>query len=196
MNKQEYKYSFKIIVLGERDVGKTSLTERFTENIFHSEYKSSLGFDFRSKSLNIENISIITKIMAPDPQYYYLLVSFMSRKCNGIILTYDISNRDSFIHLQNIFEIVELNTTSDVRKILIGNKYDKSEREVTEDEGKKLADEFNINFFETSAKTGYNVNEAFECLIRDILKNGKRTDEIISKLEKNGKKFRNKKCMK
>ena len=195
MNKEEYKFVFGIIVLGEMNVGTTSLAERFTYNKFHSGFPGSLGFVLRNKSLHIDNNSILIDIIDLD-QRYYPIQTIIYKKYHGIILTYDISNIDSFKHIQDIFEIVELNATSDVRKILIGNKCDKPEREITEEEGKILADEFNINFFETSAKTGYNVNEAFDFLIRDIFQNFKKTDEYILKLHKDYKKLKNKKCIK
>ena len=101
---------------------------------------------------------------------------------NGILVVYDITNRESFSNLNSWLIEIEKNGNKDVFKLLIGNKNDlESERKITYDEGKDFASINGMEFFETSAKTAYKVQEAFESLTRNIISK----DKNISKKPKN-----------
>lgn len=90
---------------------------------------------------------------------------------HGIILTYDVTDENSFKNIRNWVKQIEQNAQNNVCKVLVGNKCDRDNRKVSFDDGQKLAKEFNMQFFETSAKTNYNVNETFTYLTREILNN-------------------------
>ena len=90
---------------------------------------------------------------------------------HGIILTYDVTDQNSFKNIRNWIKQIEANAQTNVKRVLVVNKCDKPDRVVTEEEGRKLADDFGMNFFETSAKTNQNVNEVFNFLTQEILKN-------------------------
>ena len=171
MNKQEYDYLFKILLFGETGVGKTSLLFRLVDNTFDPTQSTTDQTECKYKFLNIDNKKIKTQIWdynfgeqfkIPSLTYY--------RGTKGYIIIYDISNKNSFERAKYWIEKIQINSQSYARKILIGNKCDLENREVSKEEGKILAEEFNMNFFETSAKICLNVNEAFECLIREIIK--------------------------
>ena len=101
---------------------------------------------------------------------------------NGILVVYDITNRESFSNLNSWLIEIEKNGNKDVFKLLIGNKNDlENERKITYDEGKEFASINGMEFFETSAKTAYKVQEAFETLTRKIM----RKDKNLSKKPKN-----------
>lgn len=88
---------------------------------------------------------------------------------HGIILTYDVTDESSFKNIRNWVKQIEQNAQNNVCKVLVGNKCDKDDRKVSVEEGSKLAKEFNMNFFETSAKNNYNILEVFTFLTREIL---------------------------
>jgi small GTP-binding protein len=120
---------------------------------------------------------------------------------HGIILTYDVTDDNSFKNIRNWVKQIEQNAQNNVCKVLVGNKCDKDDRKVSFEEGAKLAKEFNMQFFEASAKTNYNVNETFTYLTREILNT---TDSKPSaanpvkldgdKRDKDGKKEKQKCC--
>ena len=190
----------KILVLGDCYVGKTSLIERFIKNRYNPNEYDIIGIDFKIKEINIENKLI--KVQIWDFKILDRFIPFPIRssykKANGIILIYSKINKKSFERIEELMEQIELNALNDARKILMGSKCDDNDlMEVTEEEGKKLADEFGMNFFETSAKTGYNVNEAFNCLIHEIIKNKKNLNESKIKIKKAEKKdinYKKRKC--
>ena len=88
---------------------------------------------------------------------------------HGIILTYDVTDQNSFKNIRNWIKQIEANAQTNVYKVLVGNKCYKIDRVVTEEDGKNLANEYNMNFFETSAKTNKNINEVFNNLTHEIL---------------------------
>ena len=88
---------------------------------------------------------------------------------HGIILTFDVTDENSFKNIRNWVKQIEQNAQNNVCKVLVGNKCDREDRKVTFEEGSKLAGEFNMKYFETSAKTNLNVNETFTFLTKDIL---------------------------
>ena len=191
MVEQKYDYLFKIIVIGDYYVGKTSLIQRFSDDIFLEDNFSSIGIDFIIKTIEIYNKLI--KVQVWDPygpnDCFRNLIRVCYRGTLGIIITYDITDKQNFIDLRKWIDEILRKAALETRIILVGNKCDLSnERKVTEEEGKKLADEFGILFFETSAKTGYNVNFAFETLVEDIIKHCKKLEERKITLKKDNKK--------
>ena len=202
MNNNNYDYLLKILVIGEYYVGKTSLIQRFSEDIFLENNFSTIGIDFKIKTLIKNDKSIKVQIWDPcrPNDRFRMLLKSNYRGTKGIVITYDITNKEKFIELGKWIEEINYGASFDTRIILVGNKYDLSEkREVTEEEGKKLAEEFGMLFFETSAKTGYNVNLAFETLIEDIIRHFDKFEEkkiILKKDDKKNIKNKNNKCSK
>ena len=174
MSNKNYDYLFKILTVGEFNVGKTSLILRFINDTFIETYMPTIGVDFFYKILDIENKIIAAQIwdFYSSEQFKRLPLSYY-RNVLGIIIAYDITEIKSFEKLKNWINDIKMYAHKKVRLVLVGNKCDLSNRRITEEEGKKLADELDAKFFETSAKTGYNVNEAYNFLIRDIFNNYK-----------------------
>ena len=167
----KYDCLFKLLIIGESGVGKTCILLRFTEDSFTANHLTTIGIDFKIKIINIDNKLVKLQIWDTAGQERFRTITKTYYKgAHGIILTYDVTDLNSFRSIKNWIKQIESNAQSSVCKVLVGNKCDKSDRKVTVEEGKKLAEEFNMEFFETSAKSNQNINEVFTFLTREILK--------------------------
>ena len=182
MTSHKYDYLFKILIIGESGVGKTCLLLRFTEDSFTTTFLTTIGIDFKIKIINLENKLIKLQIWDTAGQERFRTITKTYYKgAHGIILTYDVTDQDSFKNIRNWIKQIEANAQGNVKRVLVGNKCDKPDRVVTEEEGKKLADDYSMSFFETSAKTNKNVTEVFYHLTKEILKANEGNKELGGK---------------
>ena len=182
MSSHKYDYLFKILIIGESGVGKTCLLLRFTEDSFTTTFLTTIGIDFKIKIINLENKLIKLQIWDTAGQERFRTITKTYYKgAHGIILTYDVTDQDSFKNIRNWIKQIEANAQGNVKRVLVGNKCDKPDRVVTEEEGKKLADDYTMSFFETSAKTNKNVTEVFYHLTKEILKANEGNKELGGK---------------
>ena len=163
----------KVILLGNTTVGKTSLIIKYIKNEFSFNYLQTLGLDFKQKIFKMKNgKDIRLRIFDTAGQERFKSVSFsFIKKANGIILLYDIGNKNSFEAVDSWMESIKDNADKKIPIILVGNKCDINDekRKVTFEEGEKKGKEFQIPFFETSCKDGINVKEVFERIVNDII---------------------------
>jgi Ras-related protein Rab-8A len=194
----KYDYLFKLLIIGESGVGKTCLLLRFTDDSFTANHLTTIGIDFKIKIINLENKLIKLQIWDTAGQERFRTITKTYYKgAHGIILTYDVTDQNSFKNIRNWIKQIEANAQTNVKKVLVGNKCDKPDRVVSKEEGKKLADDFGMNFFETSAKTNQNVTEVFNYLTSEILKNNEKSGTPGGeKLRKDDKKDAKKGCCK
>ena len=161
----KYDYSFKIIVIGDSNVGKSCLTNRAAKDKFSSDYSPTLGFEFRTFSTNVENKIVKLQIWDTCGQEVYRsLISNFYRNSSLAMMVYSINSKESFLNINRWLKEIKINSNPDIKIILIGNKADlENEREVTYEEAKKYKEENQILYFEeTSAKTGLNAKKVFE----------------------------------
>ena len=180
MANHKYDYLFKLLIIGESGVGKTCLLLRFTDDSFTANHLTTIGIDFKIKIINLENKLIKLQIWDTAGQERFRTITKTYYKgAHGIILTYDVTDANSFKNIRNWIKQIEANAQTNVCKVLVGNKCDKPDRTVTEEEWKKLAEDFGMILFETSAKTNKNVSEVFNYLTTEILKSnaGKTTSD-------------------
>ena len=170
-NSQSEMLKFKLIVVGDQNTGKSSILNRFNTNNFDDNYQSTIGLDFSNKNITIhdQDVRLILYDTAGQEKFRSLIPMYI-REAQIILLIYDISNRRSFDNIPSWFSEV-LNVKNDEAVFaLIGNKIDLSDkREVTYDEGKKLANEKNMFFEEVSAKSGKNIMEFFNNTIFEAI---------------------------
>ena len=165
----EPSITFKILTIGESGEGKTCVLRRFVENKFLKNHLATIGIDFKTKTLNINNQEIKLKIWDTAGQERFRNITTQYYKgADGIVLVYDVTDEASYEKIRDWMEQILSNTQQEeIGLVLLGNKCDMEPRNVTEEMGKKMAEELKVNYFETSALTGQGVKEAFEQLTRD-----------------------------
>jgi Ras-related protein Rab-1A len=166
MADEEYDFIFKVLLLGNSDVGKSSLILRYVDQVWSDTFVPTIGVDFKVKTTQLENKNIKMQIWDTAGQERFRnVISSYFRGAHGILLIYDVTNRDSFKNLESWLIEIEKNASENVLKILIGNKNDlQDEKEITTEEGEAFAKRNGMQFIETSAKMNTNVTEAFEAL--------------------------------
>lgn len=198
----DYEILIKLVILGDVSVGKSNFLFRFVDGQFNPVHVATVGFDFKSRICEIQNLKKKVKFQIWDTagqEKYMSINKNLFQRVQGIILMYDISNLNSFKNLVKWMDGIKENS-KDVPVILIGNKCDlEGERQVQTEEGENFASKYDIKFFEGSAKTGVNVDKSFEAIGDIILNNDKykenletsKSEYVISKSTSNKKK---KKC--
>lgn len=150
--------------LGEQSVGKTSLITRFMYDTFDNTYQATIGIDFLSKTMYLEDRTVRLQLWdtAGQERFRSLIPSYI-RDSSVAVVVYDITNRASFQNTSKWVDDVRAERGNDVIIVLVGNKTDLNDkRQVTTEEAEKRAQEFNVMFIETSAKAGHNVKTLFK----------------------------------
>ena len=154
---------YKLIFLGDQNVGKSCILNRFMNDTFTEEYQATIGLDFQSKNVQIDNQDIHLLLYdTAGQEKFRSLIPMYTRDSNIILLVYEINNKDSFIHLPDwLIDLSNVNK-DDVIFALVGNKIDLEEkREVSTEEGKSYAEQNGFIFHEVSAKTGDGFSDLF-----------------------------------
>eukprot|EP00252_Welwitschia_mirabilis_P002284 TRINITY_DN1219_c0_g1_i1.p1 TRINITY_DN1219_c0_g1~~TRINITY_DN1219_c0_g1_i1.p1 ORF type:complete len:204 (+),score=44.75 TRINITY_DN1219_c0_g1_i1:57-668(+) len=168
----DFDYLFKILLVGDSAVGKSCLLLRFTEDSYAESYVSTIGVDFKIKTIELDGKTIKFQIWDTAGQERFKTVtSSYYRGAHGIIIVYDITDIDSFDHVKNWLSEIERYTKDGVDKILVGNKCDLEEKRAVDQQiAKEFAESEGIPFLETSAKDSTNVEQAFLTMAREIKK--------------------------
>ena len=165
----EYNHIFKFLLIGESGVGKSSLLLRYCDNSFTSSFISTIGVDFKIKTVKYKGETIKIQLWDTAGQERFRTISqSFYRGCNGIILVYDCNDIDSFNKIEYWYDQIAKYAEKDCIVLLIGNKVD-LEKKVTTQEGEDMALKYDWGFIETSAKDSININEAFGSMVRRCL---------------------------
>ncbi|CAL5978718.1 Rab1a [Hexamita inflata] len=169
----DYDHLFKILIIGDSNVGKSSILVRFTDGTFSDKFTTTIGVDYKIRSISIpvDDATKIIKLHIWDTagqEKFKTITRTYFRGAQGIMIVYDVTNRESFMSVKNWLADIATNGNMEVPKILVGSKCD-LEKVVSTEEAKSFAEELNMSFVETSALQNTNIEQAFEVFSREIL---------------------------
>ncbi|XP_065155260.1 ras-related protein Rab-3 isoform X1 [Atheta coriaria] len=167
---QNFDYMFKLLIIGNSSVGKTSFLFRYADDSFTSAFVSTVGIDFKVKTVFRHDKRVKLQIWdTAGQERYRTITTAYYRGAMGFILMYDITNEESFNSVQDWVTQIKTYSWDNAQVILVGNKCDmEDERVISFERGKQLAEQLGVEFFETSAKENINVKSVFERLV-DII---------------------------
>ena len=162
---------YKVLLLGDTKVGKTCFLMRYTDNTFQETHMSTIGLDYRLKTMKLssgKNVKVQIWDTAGQDRFRAITKNYF-KGAHGIILIYDVTDEQSFDNVSNWINQIKEEASDNVIIFLVGNKIDDVEnRKIQTESGKNLAENFQLQFYETSAKTGENVEKTFQALVEKI----------------------------
>ena len=177
-----YDKTCQILLIGDSLVGKTCLIQRYVNGTFKDDYILTVGLDYHTKLEIINNLNVSVKLWdtAGQERFKALTPSFF-RNAEGVVIAYDVTNSESFDNLKFWISSIKTNLFEKnifIPIIIIGNKIDLEDmREISKDVASAFAKENKFKYFETSAKTGEGVDEAFRDLVNQVLANLDKSEE-------------------
>ena len=202
MKINNFSVFFKILLIGDLGVGKSCVILRYVEGDFPGNIMSSIGVDFKTKQIELDDHSIKMQIWdtAGHEKFRTITTSYY-KSAQAIIILYDITQKSSFDHIRNWITEIDKFGKQGVLKVIVGNKLDlENNRKISKEDAENLALKYGLKLWEVSAKDNTNIEEMFIDTIKTLLeKNSKIISESSSmgnniKLNKNIKNKKNKKC--
>ena len=189
---KHYDQLIKLVFIGDSSVGKTCLLMRFSENRFSADHMPTIGIDFKIKMMVVEDVRIKLQLWDTAGQERFQTVTANYYKgAEGVLLVYDSTDPMSFNNVRNWLKQIEQNAEPDILKILVANKKDlletmkengdDSSLYIDEHQGRQLADEFKMEFYQTSAETGENVEGMFGDVCSKVITKTKLKKEAAMK---------------
>ncbi|KAI8143229.1 putative GTP-binding protein ypt1 [Fennellomyces sp. T-0311] len=166
----EYDYLFKLLLIGDSGVGKSCLLLRFADDTYTESYISTIGVDFKIRTIELEGKTVKLQIWdTAGQERFRTITSSYYRGAHGIIIVYDVTDQDSFNNVQMWLREIERYAAEGVSKLLVGNKNDLTDRKVVDyTAAKEFSDSSKIPVLETSAKDSTNVEQAFLTMAKQI----------------------------
>jgi small GTP-binding protein len=188
-----YDLLYKIIIIGDSNVGKSNILSRYTKDQFQGNSKATVGVELGTKFVKVEGVGAKLQIWdTAGQERYRSLTSSYYKGCHGCFIVYDITNEQSFESINTWYEQAVKEAGKEVSIILVGNKCDlENERKVSKEKGEEKAKTMNASFFETSALSKVNIDDIFKEIVNNIYQRtkGQKNDddddiEIINENEK------------
>jgi Ras-related protein Rab-1A len=179
---------FKLVLIGDSGVGKSCLLLRFADDAFTESYISTIGVDFRFRTVKIDKKTVKLQIVrgwlpfhlvgdiwflkwdTAGQERFRTITSAYYRGADGIIMVYDVTTQDSFAHVNDWLNEVNRYASEGTCKLLVGNKSDRADKVVQTETAKAFADNLGIPFLETSAKNASNVEAAFLTMASELIR--------------------------
>ena len=180
--------TYKVLLLGDSSVGKTCFLKRYVDNTFQDAYLSTIGFDFKFKNIELSNgktVRVQIWDTAGQERFRTIAKSYY-RGAHGILLIYDVTARGTFENIRKWLTQIKQEAPKRTSIIIVANKIDCEEREVTKEEGEELGKTNGLTVFEASAKDSINVKESFQDLVEKI-------SETFANISLNSSKLKNEK---
>lgn len=170
MHTSEYDYLFKLLLIGDSGVGKSCLLLRFADDTYTESYISTIGVDFKIRTIELEGKTVKLQIWdTAGQERFRTITSSYYRGAHGIIVVYDVTDNDTFTNVKQWLQEIDRYASEGVNKLLVGNKSDLTSKKVVEySVAKEFADQLSIPFLETSAKNATNVEQAFLTMAKQI----------------------------
>jgi Ras-related protein Rab-1A len=168
----EYDYLFKLLLIGDSGVGKSCLLLRFADDTYTESYISTIGVDFKIRTLELDGKTVKLQIWdTAGQERFRTITSSYYRGAHGIIVVYDVTDQESFTNVKQWMNEIDRYANDKVNKMLVGNKVDLTSKKVVDtDTAKEFAESLGIPFLETSAKNSTNVEQAFITMAAEIKK--------------------------
>ncbi|CAG9804313.1 ras-related protein Rab-35 [Chironomus tepperi] len=185
---RDYDHLFKLLIIGDSGVGKSSLLIRFSDNTFSGSYITTIGVDFKIRTVVIGGERVKLQIWdTAGQERFRTITNTYYRGTHGVIVVYDVTNGESFANVKRWLQEIDSNCEV-VNKVLVGNKNDDPQRKVvlTED-AQRFANQMGIQLFETSAKDNLNVEEMFLAITEKVLRHKKQTQRQQIEQESEGR---------
>lgn len=175
---REYDHLFKLLIIGDSGVGKSSLLIRFSDNTFSGSYITTIGVDFKIRTVLLHGERVKLQIWdTAGQERFRTITNTYYRGTHGVIVVYDVTNGESFGNVKRWLQEIESNCDI-VNKVLVGNKNDDPTRKVvTTEDAERFANQMEIKLFETSAKDNLNVEEMFLAITEQVLRHKKQTQK-------------------
>ena len=169
-----YDKKCQLLIIGDSTVGKTSILSRFVNGTFNSNYLATVGLDNFTKDETIDDKNVRIKIWdTAGQERYKALTKGFFRNAEGIMIVYDVTNQESFENLKNWIQSIKDNMGNDflerIPVVIIGNKIDSDEREIKTEDAESFCKQQNYPYFETSAKTGENIDNTIRFLVKKVI---------------------------
>ncbi|CAL1532255.1 unnamed protein product [Lymnaea stagnalis] len=179
---REYDHLFKLLIIGDSGVGKSSLLLRFADNVFSGTYITTIGVDFKIRTIEVNGERVKLQIWdTAGQERFRTITSTYYRGTHGVLVVYDVTSGESFANVQRWLHEIDQNCDV-VNRVLVGNKDDDPDRKVvlTQD-AQRFAERMQIQLFETSAKENKNVEEMFMAITKLVLESKRKMQEEARK---------------
>ena len=185
MEKESYDLLFKLILIGDSCVGKSNILLKYLKNEFDPNSRATVGVEFGTKNIIINNKKIKIQIWdTAGQERYRSITSAYYKGAKGALIVYDITRKCTFDNIDKWISDLKLNGDKNICIVILGNKSDLDDkREVSKDDGIKKSEMYKTAFLETSALNGDNIGKAFDEIIEQIIQNNKSFFEDSNKKE-------------